>query len=312
MSILDSMNASSGSWQRYLWRTWTGRMLLALGTLCAVLLFLGALPMFSAGPREQDLADGLGEARAPASLTVASFNLAHGRGASGHQVFTSRQRQVEHLQQTAELMQQHGVTLALLQEADGNSWWNRRKDLVLSLAQAFDWQTGPRGYQVQGFGLDYGNAIISRYALRQARARNWPGGWGAPPKGAVAAVLDFDGEPLTVVSIHLEPFQRWRRMRQARSLAEWLHGHSGHLLIAGDFNADWNRADDAVRLLAESLALEPWPGAETSPPTFWTGRRLDWILVSSGLEISEPRILADAPSDHAMVIAEIRRRADDS
>lgn len=288
-------------------RRW-GRWLLVIGlVLLLVPVVTGSMPMLVNGPSRQQFPATAGVPTAPPSVIVASFNMAHGRGERGHQIFTSRSTQERHLATSADLLRSHNVDVVLLQEADGGSWWASGVDHVQDVADRLQWAAGPRNSQVRGFGLDYGNAIISRFALGEGQAINWRGGFSAPPKGAVAARMDLDGQALTLVSLHLDPLDAERRRRQARDLVLWLQGLEGELLLGGDFNADWNKANDAVRILAEELHLQPWPGAETSPPTFRSGSRLDWMLVSSGLRISEPQMIP-APSDHLMVVVTVESR----
>ena len=58
--------------------------------------------------------------------------------------------------------------------------------------------------------------------------------------------------------------------------------------------------------LTRSLRLRPYRPDESGQATFPTlGTRIDWILISSGLEFAEHRTLPDEVSDHLAVVAEI-------
>ncbi|TVR15595.1 MAG: hypothetical protein EA401_02550 [Planctomycetota bacterium] len=257
------------------------------------------------GPARQSLPASGGEGSLSSPLRVASLNLAHGRGEWGHQIFTSRTSQAGNITDIAQRLRVANVDIVALQEADGCSWWNHRANLVAALSDAMGWHTGPRASQIRGWGLDYGTALISRGAIHSPRGITWPGVWGTPAKGAIAAEVLMDDRPVTIVSLHLDPASKQHRRKQIHSLEQWLANVETPLIVAGDFNGDWNAPDEAVRLLASLRHLKPWPLPATTDPTFRWGARLDWILVSDALEICNPQIDQDAPSDHALITADI-------
>lgn len=79
------------------------------------------------------------------------------------------------------------------------------------------------------------------------------------------------------------------------------------MIVMGDFNTDWSHEGSAVRLITRELALNAYSpesqGLETFP---WSGKRLDWILLSGELQFSSYRVVADVLSDHRGVVAEVR------
>ena len=78
------------------------------------------------------------------------------------------------------------------------------------------------------------------------------------------------------------------------------------MIVMGDFNADWNGTDMTVRLIASELALHAFNPSGKGQSTFpYSDKRLDWILVSNGLEFRDYQVVSDAVSDHRGVIAEL-------
>ncbi len=78
------------------------------------------------------------------------------------------------------------------------------------------------------------------------------------------------------------------------------------MIVMGDFNTDWHNKDTTVRLVASELGLNAYDPAATGQITFpFRGKRLDWILVSDGLEFRDYQVVSDAVSDHRGVIAEL-------
>ena len=78
------------------------------------------------------------------------------------------------------------------------------------------------------------------------------------------------------------------------------------MIVMGDFNADWNGKDMTVRMIASELSLNAFNPAGKGQNTFpYSDKRLDWILVSNGLEFRDYQVVSDAVSDHRGVIAEL-------
>ena len=168
------------------------------------------------------------------------------------------------------------------------------------------------GYTVvPGVGVDhagtngrrrrFGNAIASRYPVRQARvhALPWPADADAPslPRVAVEAVVDAPSGPLRIVTTHLEYWSRTQRDRQVlalRDLHREAHGRaragapprddggpfhayptSRATIVTGDFNLGrddpgyarmLDAYDDGTSRLHDAWALVH--GALPQPPTF--------------------------------------------
>jgi len=279
--------------------------------LILALVLVGAIPLAMRGPNLHHFADPTPSSTAnpvadSETLCVATFNLAHLRGHGRHQIVTTaaaRQRYLKALDQT---LSDHDIALLALQEVDGPSWWSGGLDMADLIASSRDWTACLRSSSVRGLGLDYGNALLSRFRLRHGQAITWPGVWAAAPKGALAARLQWGERRLTVVSLHLEPVWTGVRRRQARLLADWLSAWPAPYLVMGDFNTDWTSDGSALRLLAKRLNLRTWPQPDQSPATFDDGRRLDWILVSDPLRLSRPTVIDNTPSDHRLVACTLR------
>ena len=78
------------------------------------------------------------------------------------------------------------------------------------------------------------------------------------------------------------------------------------MIVMGDFNAEWDGKDMTVRLIASELALHAYNPSGKGQNTFpYSDKRLDWILVSNGLEFRDYQVVSDAVSDHRGVIAEL-------
>ena len=98
------------------------------------------------------------------------------------------------------------------------------------------------------------------------------------------------------------------RRGQVEQLVERFRGHDGHLVVMGDFNCPWSERRRSLDILLHELKLRPCRESAATYPAWRPLVRLDWILVSDGLDFSSYSTLSDRVSDHLGVVAEIRRR----
>jgi endonuclease/exonuclease/phosphatase family metal-dependent hydrolase len=235
-------------------------------------------------------------------LRVLSYNVAHGRAESFHQSGLTRTEIDANLSAISALLRREAPALVALQEADGPSWWSGDFDHVEALGRGGGQALALRAANVSGLGLSYGTALLSQVACQSAEERTFPA---TPPtfsKGFLRATVRAWGRELDVFSIHLDFARQSKRDEQLALLAESLVPGRATILL-GDFNCGWEH----LRPWAEAHGFK----AESSTPdsglvTFPAHeRRLDWILVSRELVLSEVRALPDRHSDHLALIGDV-------
>lgn len=243
------------------------------------------------------------------TLRVMTLNVAHGRGQAFHQLLQKADTTVHNLNEISAMLQREQADVVALQEADGPSYWSGNFHHVDYLARQGVFSNAVNGMHVDGLGLAYGTALLSKLELRHAAAVTFNPDLAVTPKGFVVSTIDWPGQPhvhLDVVSLHLDFSSEDTRRQQARELIEFMRDRGRPMIVMGDFNADWGGKDSVVRLIAGELALNAYDPAAKGQITFpFRNKRLDWILVSSGLEFREYQVVADAVSDHRGVIAEL-------
>jgi endonuclease/exonuclease/phosphatase family metal-dependent hydrolase len=250
----------------------------------------------------------------PTRLRVMTLNLAHGRGTSWNQTLCSRQKIEANLDAIARVVRREAPHVLAVQEADGPSIWSGRFDHVRFLTERSGLASFARGEHVQGLGLAYGTGVISRYSIESSKATTFPSSPPSPSKGFTIATIAMpagngSSTSVDVVSLHLDFSRRSIRSLQVALLTQEFERSGRPLIIAGDFNAEWDEEDSPVKRIATSLELEAWKPEADDMETFpFLGRRLDWILVSREFQIIDARVLSDRLSDHRAVIAEIARR----
>jgi len=234
-------------------------------------------------------------------MTVATWNCAHGRGTGPdpRRLFARARRQT--LADIGATLAQHDVTVAALQELDGSSWWSGRFDHAHAVATHGDFAHGVHGHHVQWAGLRYGTALLAREPLSEPHVGRFGSSAPTPRKGFVTARLVLDGRALDVVSVHLDFARAGVRKAQLEDLASHLATRRAPVVVMGDFNDEpTGPAVTAFRAQAGLHADDD--GAVTFPKL---GKRLDAILVSSELQLTEQQVLSLDLSDHRPVLARI-------
>ncbi len=257
---------------------------------------------------------GRGSALDP-TLRLMTLNIMHGRQRAQLKRRVDRAVVRRNLERIAGVLAREGPDVVALQEADGPSAWSGRFDHVATLAELAGFPHAFRGEHnpvpLRLLDLSYGTALLSRLPLRAARSHAFQQSW-RDSKGFVAAHVVgelFGGDPVEVVSIHLDFLAERVRRRQVDQLIDRFRAHQGHLVLMGDFNCAWSERRRCLDRLRLELRLRPSHGGAS--PTFPAWRplvRLDWILISEGLEFAAYETLGDQVSDHLGVVAEVRRR----
>lgn len=176
-----------------------------------------------------------------------------------------------------------------------------------------------------------GIGIFSRYPLRDGELLSDPGeevGWWR--QGALAATVDWQGQPITLLDIHAAPppsgvfDPRWPRFFEAvthlreRELATWMEWAAQQerpLIAAGDFNLSDQNA--GYRLVAAHLrdahrqagwgwghTWQAYSSRYAGLPLFKRILRLDYVWYSDHWQPVEVHVAPwDGQSDHLGVVA---------
>lgn len=249
------------------------------------------------------------------SMRLMSLNIAHARRKSQHQSLLKDSTIRRNLELIANVLERERPQIVALQEADGPSFWSGGFDHVAALAGLAGFPHAFRGEHnrevLSRLDLSYGTALLSQLPLAATHSQAFLQNW-RDTKGFVAATVApeaLDGEPVDVVSIHLDFLAERVRRGQVEQLVDRFRGHDGHLVVMGDFNCAWSERRRSLDLLLHELNLRPCrESAAATYPAWRPLVRLDWILVSEGLEFSAYETLDDRVSDHLGVLAEVRRR----
>ncbi len=249
-----------------------------------------------------------------ATLRVATLNVAHGRGLVANQLQLNKGEFEANLDAVAEVIRREDPDLLAIQEADAVCAWSGGFDHVKRVAGATDFPHIHHGLHFKaGFGplkIEYGTALLSKRPLTARNSHRFFFGQ-VHTKGFVTAEMQFDGRPVTVVSVHLSSGSSAARREEVDMMVARLAKVDQPLIVLGDLNSQWENENDAVRLLVSKLRLEAYRPVSNELNTFHASaarKRIDWVLISRELEFVGYRVWPDRVSDHLGVAAELRWR----
>lgn len=149
----------------------------------------------------------------------------------------------------------------------------------------------------------YGNALLSRLALREVRRLDLTVGR-REPRGAIVVEIDAEG-PMRLIATHLglRPFERRQQVR--RLLRELDACHAPVKILLGDLN-EWFLWGRPIRWLKRVFGeTAPLPTFPATRPVFALDRL--WVAPASalaGLSVHDTP-LARVASDHLPLVGEI-------
>jgi exodeoxyribonuclease-3 len=194
--------------------------------------------------------------------------------------------------------------------------------------EAFEAATGMTGHVARSvFGQAVGVFVRPPVTITRRSSYRWQ-----LHHAASAVTLRADGESLTVVSAHLNPYAPERRRREAVWLSARL-AHRGPSVLAGDLNSlsvpgplppghrkrhlgPDGEIDTRAMAAFGRVFTDAWPqageGDGNTVPTALQGAefapmRLDYVLLGGGLRASSALVVRDDPlaSDHYPVVVSL-------
>ncbi len=205
-------------------------------------------------------------------LRLVTFNIAHARGLTPIQGITSQRKLRHNLRRIAALLERLAPDIVAVQEIDERSRWAGNFDHLdyLRVHTRFPHTVfGINNRRAGLLNLSYGNAILSRHAIRTAETVTF-GQRRVGEKGFLFVELDVAGRVVPLVNLHLHFSSRAQRLKQLERLLAWLRDkHRLHAagwavppIVCGDFNNSGTRDDATASLLSHRAA----PGQRRDVP----------------------------------------------
>lgn len=250
-------------------------------------------------------------------IKLMTFNIAHGRGLSLYQGFSSAAGISKNLDRIAHIIREQQPDVVALQEIDASSHWNGHINLLDYLQSATDYPVSIHGIHNRRDGrkpLAYGNAFLSKFPVKDWKVEPF-GPKQLGEKGFLEACFEVEGTEVDIINLHLDFRSRRTRLRQVDKLLASMHQRSladpYHLppIICGDFNTSSRSSRDALHQLIERSASEEaynyYPKKERTFPAHFPSRGLDFILLASPFEAQNTEVIKSFASDHLPVLSQI-------
>ncbi len=263
-------------------------------------------------------------------LSVACYNIAHGRGlaTSNWRGGTAEERNAR-LRQIADLLKKLDADIVVLNEVDFDSSWSSSTNQARYLAKqaGYPYWAEQRNLdlRVLAWKWRFGNAVLSRYPIAQASVVDLPGfsaveTFFAGKKRAVSCTVDVNGENVRILAVHLCQRSEAVRARSCKVIAEIASSDTVPTIVAGDFNSSptgfpnsvsGTTAGNAMDILDASALFQRRPKHPSGSPgelTYHSSQptsTIDWILVPKNCQIGEYRVESSTLSDHRPVVAEL-------
>ena len=225
---------------------------------------------------------------------------------------TDRVRSVERI---AGVIAREDPDIAALQEVDFERPRSAGLDQAAEIADACAMRCVPGASFEEPDGGRYGNAVLTRGDATLVRHAALPTIEGTEQRSAMWVRVEAALGPIDLVNTHLSFRLRDRRWQAGTLLGEEWFGHpqmGEQALLCGDLNcaesgagcrALRRRLNDAPARLRRGKPARTWP-------TRFPMRRIDFILTTPALEITDLRVVrtdeSRVASDHFPVVASIR------
>jgi endonuclease/exonuclease/phosphatase family metal-dependent hydrolase len=226
----------------------------------------------------------------PGSLTIMTYNV--------HQGFGTDQK--PDLKQIADTIRRADPDIIGLQEADAGRVPSLSVDEVLWLSRRLNMHSayGP------SWGSTYGVAILSKYPI--AEQRKYLLSSSDQQRACLEAKITVGGESLTFFSVHLG-LNAPERERQLDELLTYTADATSPKILVGDFNAHPNSHEigRVLEQLDNSFAQAGTGSGYTSPAEN-PAETIDYIFVSSDIEVVSTEVISSLASDHLPVATRIQ------
>jgi len=213
------------------------------------------------------------------------------------------------LDRIAEIIREQDPEVVALQEVDQDTQRSKGLHQARELAR----RTGLTHYAyfpaTKLHGGNYGVALISKHPIVGQSRYQLPTLGDMERRMLAHAVLDVEGQEISVYVTHLSNLPLWEkvRMNQARLIARVMSRDPRPQLLMGDLN---DAPDSATLLyLRKNLtcafsARGEGPSATYPMPAFLPDLRLDYVLASPQLAPLRSWVVRQKASDHFPVMAE--------
>jgi len=207
-------------------------------------------------------------------------------------------KQFQNLDQISDIISDYDIVG--LQEVDGGSLRSANINQTAYLAEKAQYpywyhQTNRRLGRI----AQHSNGMLSKFDPLDIVEHKLPGP--IPGRGAMIVRFGDEANPLVIVMLHLA-LGRKARMTQLEYISQIVHTYD-HVVVMGDMNC---QADsDEMQSLMNTIGLHAPAGSLNTFPSWRPNKKLDHILVSPSLTVTNFSVVDAICSDHLPISMEI-------
>ena len=199
--------------------------------------------------------------------------------------------------------------VVLLQEVDSGRRGTGFVEQARALAEALDmsWVYGPNQQRPDGGPI--GNAVLTKFPIKSSGNIRLPLAGGKQHRGLLHAVLDVEGNEVSVYSTHFDHISGRARVAQARVAAQQVTRDDRPTILGGDLNAPAGSAP--LQVLRAAGLGDAWAvgeGSGLTAPAHRPRSRIDFLLHDAWIVPKQAVVLASSVSDHRAVWARMELR----
>ena len=267
-------------------------------------------------------------------LSVLTWNIAHGRGATDNNWEEGRQAKEDRVDEIATLITRLSADIVVLNEVDFSATWSGGFDQADAIARAAGYPYYVKQSNLD-FGLIYGrwhfgNVIMSHFPISDAQVvelspvNGWED-WVVGAKRGVTCSVELEpGNLVSVIGVHMESRGEDVRVNQVFDLTNKYSELEYPVFIAGDLNTTpesfprsnlnrdgKNAFDNLVDPSATGLSFSPLNTPDEAQLTFPSDNPttlIDWILFDdSFFKLNSQKTIPSLLSDHLPVMGEFEQ-----
>lgn len=263
-------------------------------------------------------------------IRIASYNIAHGRGtASSNSEGGNADERLERLDAIADLLRTIDADVVVLNEVDFDSSWSYSIDQARYLAKQarYPYWAEERNLDVRVlfWKWRFGNAILSKYPILDARVVDLPGYSTfetllAGKKRAVRCEIGVNDRKIQVIGAHLCQRGESIRVQSASEISSIAKNSPIPTIVVGDLNSTPPgfpesctdaQVRNAIEVFDQSKVFRRFPASPPTDKTHFTFHStepacvIDWVLIPIDWQFSRYEVELSQLSDHRPVYADV-------
>lgn len=226
------------------------------------------------------------------AIKVMSYNIHHGKNKLG--MYT--------LDQMIDTIKENEIDIVGLQEVDRNVYRSKFKDQVKLMASELKmyYAFGPN---ISVMGMEYGNAILSKYPIRSTENVHLPGF--KEKRGLLISKIDVKGSDVNFLVTHLG-LTKQERVNQLKVISRYIEHIGENSILVGDFNSDYNSDEmNSIKAVMNDSSKEQEGQFKSTYEGLVIKSKIDYIFVSPNIKVLNYDVLDTNASDHFPVIADL-------